>query len=94
MVSAILIVSLLVAALAAALGGAYVAGLLDDAIEYIAVYVFKAKAKAEVSFCLPFPSCGCLHVIGLRASETDIGVRLRRDEMLHVAEGRECCDLR
>lgn len=50
MVSAILITSILVALLAAGLGGAYVAGLLDDVIEYIAVYVFKAKAKAEVSF--------------------------------------------
>ncbi len=47
MLTAILILSVIVAAIAAGLGGAYMAGMLDDVIEKIAMYLFKAKAKAE-----------------------------------------------
>jgi hypothetical protein len=47
MVSAILIVSIVIAVVAAALGGAYMAGMLDQVIEKIGIYLFKAEAKAE-----------------------------------------------
>lgn len=47
MVSAILIISIIVAAIAAGLGGAYMAGMLDQVIEQIGIYLFKAEAKAE-----------------------------------------------
>jgi hypothetical protein len=47
MVSAILIISIVVAVLAAALGGAFMSGMLNPLIEQIGFYLFKAKAKAE-----------------------------------------------
>lgn len=47
MLTTILLLSIVVAAIAAGLGGAYMAGMLDDVIEKIAMYLFKAKAKAE-----------------------------------------------
>jgi len=47
MVSAILITSIIVAAIAVGLGAAYMAGMLDQVIEQIGIYLFKAEAKAE-----------------------------------------------
>ena len=47
MVSTILIISIIIAAIAAGLGGAYMAGMLDQVIEQIGIYLFKAEAKAE-----------------------------------------------
>ena len=47
MVSAILIVSIIIAIVAVALGGAYMTGMLDQVIEQIGIYLFKAEAKAE-----------------------------------------------
>ena len=47
MIKALLIVSAIVAVIAVALGGAYMSGALDQVIEKIGVYLFKAKAKAE-----------------------------------------------
>jgi hypothetical protein len=47
MVSVLLIISIIIAAIAVAIGGAYMAGMLDQLIEKIGIYFFKAKAKAE-----------------------------------------------
>jgi hypothetical protein len=47
MVSALLIISIIVAAIAVAIGGVYMSGMLDQVIEKIGIYFFKAKAKAE-----------------------------------------------
>jgi len=47
MVSVLLIISVVIAAIAIGLGGAFMAGLLDHVIEKIGVYFFKAEAKAE-----------------------------------------------
>jgi hypothetical protein len=47
MVSTILIISIIVAAIAVGLGAAYMAGMLDQVIEQIGIYFFKAEAKAE-----------------------------------------------
>lgn len=47
MVSALLIISIVIAAIAVGLGGAYMAGMLDKIIEQIGIYLFKAEAKAE-----------------------------------------------
>jgi hypothetical protein len=47
MVSAILVISIIVAAIAIGLGAAYMAGMLDQVIEQIGIYLFKAEAKAE-----------------------------------------------
>lgn len=47
MVSVLLIISIVIAAIAAGLGGAYMAGMLDQVIEQIGIYLFKAEAKAE-----------------------------------------------
>lgn len=49
MVSAALIVSIIVAAIAVAIAGAWFAGVFQPLIEKIALYFFKAKAKAEVT---------------------------------------------
>jgi hypothetical protein len=47
MVSVLLIISFVVAAIAVGLGAAYQAGKLDKLIEKIGFYFFKAEAKAE-----------------------------------------------
>ncbi|KAL3420074.1 hypothetical protein PVAG01_08573 [Phlyctema vagabunda] len=47
MVSALVIVSAVVALIAVALGGAYVSGALDPIIEQIGFYLLKAKGEAE-----------------------------------------------
>jgi hypothetical protein len=47
MVSIPLIISMVIAAIAVGLGGAYMAGRLDKVIEQIGIYLFKAEAKAE-----------------------------------------------
>jgi hypothetical protein len=47
MVSIPLIISIVIAAIAVGLGGAYMAGMLDQVIEKIGIYLFKAEAKAE-----------------------------------------------
>lgn len=47
MVSVLLIISMVIAAIAVGLGAAYMAGMLDQVIEQIGIYVFKAEAKAE-----------------------------------------------
>lgn len=47
MVNAYLIVSVIVAIIAIALGAAYTTGALDPVIEKLGVMFFKAKAKAE-----------------------------------------------
>lgn len=43
-----LIISVIVAVIAIALGGAYASGALDPLIEQLGVLFFKAKAEAEV----------------------------------------------
>lgn len=48
MVYTSLIISIVVAVLAIALGGAYVSGALDPLIQQLGVLFFKAKAEAEV----------------------------------------------
>jgi uncharacterized protein YdgA (DUF945 family) len=47
MVSTFVIVSVIIAFVAVALGAAYQTGALDPVIEQIGSYIFKAKAKAE-----------------------------------------------
>jgi len=47
MVATTLIVAIVIAVLAAALGGAYTTGALDPVIQKLGKYFFKAKAKAE-----------------------------------------------
>jgi hypothetical protein len=47
MLTAVLITSIVIAALVAALAGAYMSGALNPYIEKIGMYFFKAKAKAE-----------------------------------------------
>ena len=47
MANTYLIISAVVALLAIALGGAYMAGLLDPVIEEVGVMFFKAEAKEE-----------------------------------------------
>lgn len=47
MASVLLIISIIIAVIAAAIGGAYMAGMLDQVVEKISIYFFKAKAKAE-----------------------------------------------
>lgn len=48
MVYTSLVISILVAVLAIALGGAYFSGALDPLIQQLGVLFFKAKAEAEV----------------------------------------------
>jgi hypothetical protein len=43
----VLIISIIIAALAAAFGGAYMAGMLDQVVDKIGIYFFQAEAKAE-----------------------------------------------
>lgn len=47
MANTYLIVSVVVAVIAIALGAAYMAGLLDPVIEEVGIMFFKAKAEAE-----------------------------------------------
>lgn len=47
MVSTLVIVSVVIAFVAVALGAAYQTGALDPVIEKIGIYIFKAEAKAE-----------------------------------------------
>ncbi|PBP28433.1 hypothetical protein BUE80_DR000498 [Diplocarpon rosae] len=47
MVSTYIIISAIVAFIAAALGAAYTAGALDPVIKEIGIFFFKAKAEAE-----------------------------------------------
>lgn len=48
MVYTSLIISVVIAVLAIALGGAYISGALDPLIEQLGVLFFKAKAETEV----------------------------------------------
>ncbi|CAL3967964.1 hypothetical protein PZA11_006980 [Diplocarpon coronariae] len=47
MVSTYIVISAVVAFIAAALGAAYMAGALDPAIKEVGIFFFKAKAEAE-----------------------------------------------
>ena len=72
MVSALLIVSVIIAVIAVGLGAAFFTGALDDLIAPLMEYIFKAKAKAQVA---------ALKAQGKKEGEDFIEGRLRRSTL-------------